>query len=406
MEFETIPTPLDLSTKEKKEATVLTDESFADLSFIRLGAGAQSIILDIQTGLHIGAEQFTSAPFSVDFDGKVIASDITITGGSISGITLSGLASGSMLNIQGWTSTMTFSATDYRTVTWTSGVITLADGTTFNIGTGNTGNMAAVTYIYFDKAVSTTALQVTTTAATAVGANKILIAVAQNNSVTTSEATLQVYGGSGGILLKADNIAAGSITANEIAANTIAANNMNVSQLSAIAADLGSITAGTVTGAIIQTASTGYRIKMNYSTNKIEYLNNDTVLASSYPSADGDHITNATDDILFAIGGTIKCGVHSGAFKPNSDKAYDLGADEAQWNNVYGTRFFAGSSGTGGLVGPSTYGFITNIDFNGRQIRAKYREFTVVGGIITAVGSESNWIGMDDMSCSAIKDCI
>jgi hypothetical protein len=55
MEFETIPTPLDLSTKEKKEATVLTDESFADLSFIRLGAGAQSIILDIQTGLHIGA---------------------------------------------------------------------------------------------------------------------------------------------------------------------------------------------------------------------------------------------------------------------------------------------------------------------------------------------------------------
>jgi len=91
-----------------------------------------------------------------------------------------------------------------------------AKRTTFNIGTGNTGNMAAVTYIYFDKAVSITALQITTTAATAVGANKILIAVAQNNSVITSEATLQVYGGSGGILLKADNIAAGSITANEI----------------------------------------------------------------------------------------------------------------------------------------------------------------------------------------------
>lgn len=419
MEFETIPTPLDLSTKEKKEATVLTDESFSDLNFIHLGSGAKSIILDIQTGFYIGAEQFTSAPFSVDFDGKVIASNIEITGGSVSGVSLSGLAAGTDINIFGWTSTMTFSATDYRTVTWTSGVITLADGTTFNIGTGNTGNMAATTYIYFDKTLSITALQITTTAATAVGTNKILIAVAQNNSVTTSEATLQVYGGSGGILLKADNIAAGSITANEIAANTITASQiaastitasqMNVATLSAISANLGTITAGTITGAVIQTATSGYRIKMNYSTNKLECLNNDTVLGSIYTDANGDININGTDDVNLAIGGTIKCYAASSAFKPNSDETYDLGTDDNGWANIHGKYLHIESDGhvsgtlTVGTVrgdhksSDGTSGIDTNedvvtsvwFDSGANKLKYNYRKFTYKDGLLVTKGSEN-----------------
>jgi hypothetical protein len=390
MEFETIPTPLDLSTKEKKEATVLTDESFADLSFIRLGSGAKSIIADIQTGMYVGAEQFTSAPFSVDFDGKVIASDITITGGSISGITLSGLASGSMLNIQGWTSTMTFSATDYRTVTWTSGVITLADGTTFNIGTGNTGNMAATTYIYFDKAVSTTALQVTTTAATAVGANKILIAVAKNNSDTTSEATLQVYGGSGGILLKADNIAANTITANEIATNTITANNMNVSQLSAISANMGTITAGTITGAVIQTASSGYRIKLNYSTNKLEFLNGDTVLASMYVDSGYDCNFKATDDFGFFCGGDERFNITSSGLYPHDDKSMDLGSTDKEFEQVcaqdYKTGSYTGDDQTNLALVSEVYSYWTG---SWTDIRRKVLEIDIRSGLITDVSSIS-----------------
>ena len=117
------------------------------------------------------------------------------------GATLTALAAGSMPSIQGWTSTLVFSATDADTVAWATGAITLTDGTIFSITGANTGNMTVLTYIYLDTAVSVTALQTTTTAATAVGAKKILVAVAQNNA--GSEATFQVFGGSGGILVKA-----------------------------------------------------------------------------------------------------------------------------------------------------------------------------------------------------------
>jgi hypothetical protein len=73
--------------------------------------------------------------------------------------------------------------------------------------------------------------------------------------------------------ITATNIATGTITANEIAANTITggkiaaatitSDKLTVSQLSAIAADLGTITAGTITGALIRTASSGARVEID-----------------------------------------------------------------------------------------------------------------------------------------------
>jgi hypothetical protein len=345
MEFETIPTPLDLSTKEKKEATVLTDESFADLSFIRLGSGAKSIILDIQTGMYIGAEQFTSAPFSVDFDGKVIASNIEITGGSVSGVSLSGLASGTDINIFGWTSTMTFSATDYRTVTWTSGVITLADGTTFNIGTGNTGNMAALTYIYFDKAVSTTALQVTTTAATAVGANKILIAVAQNNSDTLSKATLQVFGGKGGQLITVDQIAANSASTNEFISNTAQIKDAVITSAKIASLNADVINAGTITGRTLRTiapaSGTGSSIVIEGGSDKIIKFYYDATLRGSIKgfTTEGSEVTYL--DIYAESGRSIKLknsrieidgSLETRKIYPKDDNTYELGDSSKRWS--------------------------------------------------------------------------
>ncbi len=102
-----------------------------------------------------------------------------ITGNSISGIPND---SSTDISLLGWQQNMTFSATDLDTVAWTSGTITLSNGRTFSISAGNTGNMAAVTYIYLDTGTSSTVLQTTTTAATAVGANKILVATAQNSA--------------------------------------------------------------------------------------------------------------------------------------------------------------------------------------------------------------------------------
>jgi len=192
-------------------------------------------------------------------------------------VILNGLQAGTEIAIQGWQQDMAFSATDEDTVAWTSGTITLLDGTTYIINSGNTGDISARTYIYLDTAISITVLQISTTPSDAVGSGKILIAVAEN-VVAGKDAEYQVFGGSGGFnkLFTADSIAANTITANEIvantitateiavgtitateiaagtitateiAANTITATEMNVSQLSAITANLGTITAGSI----------------------------------------------------------------------------------------------------------------------------------------------------------------
>lgn len=194
-----------------------------------------------------------TAPFRVSPDGSLFASNATVSGAitagvgsSIASAYLSGVIAQANLNVsnRGWTQTCAFSVTDADTVAWGSGVFTSADGTAYNIVAGNTGNMAAKTYIYLDTAVSATAFQTTTTATTAVGAGKVLVAIAQNG---TGEATFKVMNGQGGENIDAANIVAGSITGNEIAASTITAGKLSVANLAAITADLGAITAGTIT---------------------------------------------------------------------------------------------------------------------------------------------------------------
>lgn len=186
----------------------------------------------------------------LQFDGAVL---------TVNGAVVTGLAEGSDIGILGWQFTGVFSATDADTVAWTSGTLSFLNGDSYAIVAGNTGNMAALTYIYFDKGISETVLQTTTTASTAVGANKVLVCVAEN---TTTEARIQVFGGTGGLNINADNIAGNSITANEVAANTITATELNVATLSAIAADMGTLTAGEIrmyTGTWDNNA-TGFRV--------------------------------------------------------------------------------------------------------------------------------------------------
>lgn len=187
-----------------------------------------------------------TAPFRVTEAGAVTGSSITITGGSVASSVLSGLIAQANLDVanSGWQYDGAFSSTDADTVAWATGTFTTASGTTYSITGANTGNMAARTYVYLDTATSTTAFQTSTTASDAVGAGKVLVAVAENS---TTEATFQVFGGIGGTKVTASDIEASSITANEIAASTITSGKLSVAQLSAIAADLGSITAGDVT---------------------------------------------------------------------------------------------------------------------------------------------------------------
>lgn len=167
-----------------------------------------------------------SAPFRVYESGTVVASAIQITGSST--ITAPAGVAVIALNLanRGWTQTCAFSVTDADTIAWGAGSFITADGgTILAISSGNTGNMAAKTYIYLDSNVSLTAYQVTTTPSTAVGAGKVLIAIAQNN---TTEATYFVLGGQGGQNIDAQSIVAGSITANELSTSILYAGSIQI----------------------------------------------------------------------------------------------------------------------------------------------------------------------------------
>jgi hypothetical protein len=137
------------------------------------------------------------------------------------GAIIGSIGLGSEPAMQGWQMTCIFSATDADTVAWETGQFILADGTSNTIAAGNTGNMAAKTYIYWDKNASLTAFQYTTTAAYAMGTGKVLIAVAVNSTV---EARFQVFSGYGGLKIAGSDIEAKSILANNLTVTAGGAN--------------------------------------------------------------------------------------------------------------------------------------------------------------------------------------
>ncbi len=200
--------------------------------------------------LAIAQNSTTEALFTV-FNSK----EQNIPGGSIEqgSITMTEIGEKA---IMGWQSTCLFSASDYRVVAWTAGAITLTDGTVYTIGSGNTGNMVALTYIYFDIATPTI-LKTSTTAATAVGTGKFLLAVAQNNTDTTSKATFQAFGGSGGTMLAVDNIAANSASVNEFVANTANIKDAVVTNAKIVDLIVSKLLAGTITSKAFTLAVAG-----------------------------------------------------------------------------------------------------------------------------------------------------
>lgn len=192
--------------------------------------GSITVTGDIQSSNYSGEVPYAGYKLTYE-TGQAVFNSIILR----NSVSLSGLVAGTELAIQGWQFDAVFSSSDADTVAWGAGTLRFLDGSSYSIIGDNTGNMTAKTYIYFSKATSETNLQVTTTAANAVGVNKILIAVAENTS--GSEAKFQVFGGSGGAVIAGD----------QIVGNTVTANKMNVSSLSAISANMGAITAGTIT---------------------------------------------------------------------------------------------------------------------------------------------------------------
>lgn len=205
----------------------------------------------------------------------------------------------------GWGQTCAFSSSSGTVVAWGLGVFKSADGTTYNISAGNTGTMAAKTYIYFDINVSTTAYQVTTTPANAVGLGKVLIAVAEN--ATTGNAT---YNLSEATQIVGDNILANSINASKIVTGqlvvgtnvnlgiaqdsagvtTIIGNTVTTGFINALSVVAGSVAAEnisgtTITGKTVQTSSSGIRTVIDGGNDDIRFMNSGTLYARIYPYA-------------------------------------------------------------------------------------------------------------------------
>ena len=158
---------------------------------IQIGTGIRSFKGD-SSGIWLGANTFANAPFSVDMQGNLIASSATLTGMG-----------------KNFVSTIAWTATDEDTATWASGTIKTSDGTSYSISSGNTGNIAALTYVYLDPATSITVLQTTTTATTAVGSGKVLIAIVQEGAAS-SKCIIDVIG-SHGTTIDGDRIITGII---------------------------------------------------------------------------------------------------------------------------------------------------------------------------------------------------
>ncbi len=168
---------------------------------------------------------------------------------------------------QSFNTDIVFSATDWDTVAWTSGTLTLASGTSYSIVSGDTGNLAsdAIRWIYFKAATSTTVLQVTSSLSTAVGDGVVILAVAYRAAAGAASGQKAIFipaVGAFGInetvigpnSIKTSHIQALAITTATIAAGAVTAAQISVSQLSAISADIGTITAGTIDTDVIVAA--------------------------------------------------------------------------------------------------------------------------------------------------------
>jgi len=166
-----------------------------DVGRMNVGFGDKSFKAD-SSGFWLGSNTFSSAPFRVDMDGAMTATSATITG-----------MAQNFVSALGWT------ATDLNTATWAAGSIKTTDGTVYSVAAGNTGNIAATTYVYLDSDVSSTVLQKTTTATTAIGSNKFLVAIVQIGA-TGAKCIIDVIG-SNGTTIDGDKIVTGKIQSSD-----------------------------------------------------------------------------------------------------------------------------------------------------------------------------------------------
>lgn len=118
-----------------------------------------------------------------------------------------------------WSTNVWWSSTDYNTVAWTSGYIYLPDWTAISVSSGNTWNMVATTYIYYD--AHTASVLTSASPQDSVWEWKILLCVAWPTQSGKDAQFQAFWTNAQSTFITADNIAANTIAANELVWNTI-----------------------------------------------------------------------------------------------------------------------------------------------------------------------------------------
>lgn len=261
-------------------------------------------------------------------------------------------------------SNVVWTLTDYNTVSWNScTVYVYQDGAagTFSITGSNTGNMAAITYIYLDLDVSLTAFQVTTTYATAIGPRKYHLATAMQARRSSAKAHLRAKVGTvntGSYTVPGsigpDEIPNNTIEADHILANTITASKLNVTELSAITADIGDITSGTITGVTItggtiQTAASGARVELT-SANGLRVYDSTPVLRVQIPTTfDQISFFDTAGSSAGSLQGTVSGVTIMRLTTPNYLNIYDGSSSYTLLISPTGYIGFGGALATGSI---------------------------------------------------------
>jgi uncharacterized coiled-coil protein SlyX len=150
--------------------------------------------------------------------------------------------------------------------------------------------------------------------------------------------------------LDAGQITSGSIATDRLIANILTALQLNVSTLSAIRADLGTITAGTITGVLVRTAASGARVEMS-TPNGLRTINSGGTTTAQL---------NVDGSGFFGVGGSAISWNTAGAVTvPGTLIAGD----------IIGNTFKTGTSGWRVEIGPSLTGATVLRYTNGTDTR-------------------------------------
>lgn len=154
-----------------------------------------------------------------------------------------------------------FTADAHDEISWAAGDIYYGDGTDEPVNSGSATGLSTNTTYYVKKSLTNATLVVETSPA--LGISQVIIAIVRTTSVTTEYAAIVVRGGTS-VITAAVGV---------------------FGQLSAISADLGAVTAGTITGLTIQTdESPDARLKLT-TADGLECFDSSNVLRLNIPNS-------------------------------------------------------------------------------------------------------------------------